>query len=70
MSVGRVTLTLPSRACWWVTYVAKRNDVSISKWLEIAVLRQLALDPGVDLSRSPDLFKRRGRECRRRIVQK
>ena len=55
MSLGRVTLALPSRACWWLQYVARRKGVTVSKWLEIAVLRQLALTPGVDLSRSPDL---------------
>ena len=55
MSLGRITLTLPSRACWWAQYAARRSNITVSKWVEVAVLRQLALTPGVDLSRSPDL---------------
>lgn len=54
MSVGTLTIQLPSRACWWVKALAKESKVSVRVYLQVLVLRQLAELPGVDLTRNPD----------------
>jgi hypothetical protein len=61
MSVGTVTIQLPSRACWWIKALAEEARVSVRTYLQVMVLRQLAELPGVDLSRSPGIALKGGR---------
>lgn len=55
MSVGTLTIQLPSRACWWIKAIAKREKYSVNEMVLELLLRQLTITPGVDLSRSPDI---------------
>jgi hypothetical protein len=58
VSVGTLTIQLPARAAWWVKYLADREGRSVRSMLEVLVLRQLHITPGVDLSRSPAIFQK------------
>lgn len=58
MSLGTITIQIPFRACQWVKWLALRQKTTTHKILLDMVLRQLAVTPGVDLSRAPDNFSR------------
>lgn len=60
MSVGTLLVQLPSRAAWWVKALADQEGRTVREMLQILVLRQLAVTPGVDLSRSPVPFILKG----------
>lgn len=62
MSVGTITIQLPSRACWWIKHLSLTQGIQTRDWITQAVLRELAHTPGVDLSRSPELHTKGARD--------
>lgn len=53
MSVGTLTVQLPSRASWWIKHVAIKQKCTERQLIERWLLEKLNATPGVDLSRSP-----------------
>ena len=53
MAILTVTIQLPVRAALWVHRLSIEQKVSVRKFLEGVVLRELHSTPGVDLSQSP-----------------